>query len=60
MLDIKRIRANPEEVMRKLDKRGGGYNIDQVLELDEKRRSLLGGWKSLKVTGIRYLKRLQK
>ncbi|MCK9218333.1 MAG: serine--tRNA ligase [Firmicutes bacterium] len=48
MLDIKVIRANPEEVMRKLNKRGGEFKIPQVLELDEKRRELLGVVEELK------------
>lgn len=41
MLDIKRIRNNPEEVKKQLSKRGTDYNIDLVVELDEKRRQLL-------------------
>ena len=41
MLDIKRIRMNPEEVKKGLAKRNGEYDIDKVVELDEKRRQLL-------------------
>ncbi|KNF07578.1 serine--tRNA ligase SerS [Gottschalkia purinilytica] len=41
MLDIKRIRLNPEEVKKELGKRGGEFEIDKVLELDEKRRTVL-------------------
>jgi len=41
MLDIKRIRLNPDEVKEGLAKRNGEYDIDQVLKLDEKRRELL-------------------
>jgi len=41
MLDIKRIKKNPEEVKAALSKRKGEYDIDKVLELDEKRRALL-------------------
>ncbi|WP_427337654.1 serine--tRNA ligase [Caloranaerobacter sp. DY30410] len=41
MLDIKRIRNNPDEVRKALEKRGLGSEIDEVLELDEKRRKLL-------------------
>jgi len=48
MLDIKVIRANPEEVMRKLKRRGGEYRISEVLELDEKRRELLASVEELK------------
>lgn len=48
MLDIRVIRANPEEVIRKLNKRGGDYRISEILELDEERRGLLGGVEELK------------
>lgn len=41
MLDIKRIRNNPEEVKKALKKRHGDFPIDRVIELDENRRSLL-------------------
>lgn len=41
MLDIKRIRSNPEEVKKALAKRQGEFPIDQVIELDEKRRGIL-------------------
>ncbi|NLV76574.1 MAG: serine--tRNA ligase [Tissierellia bacterium] len=41
MLDIRRIRKNPEEVKKALNKRHGDFPIDEVLELDEKRRSML-------------------
>lgn len=41
MLDIRRIRLNPEEVKAGLAKRNGEYGIDKILELDEKRRQLL-------------------
>ena len=36
MLDIKRIRANKEEVIESLNSRFGNYNLDKVIELDEK------------------------
>ena len=48
MLDIRVIRANPEEVIRKLNRRGGEYRISELLELDEKRRELLGVVEELK------------
>ncbi|NLW23335.1 MAG: serine--tRNA ligase [Tissierellia bacterium] len=48
MLDIKRIRKNPEEVKKALEKRQGDYPIDKVLELDEKRRELLTQVEELK------------
>lgn len=41
MLDIRRIRKNPEEVKIALEKRHGDFPIDEVLKLDEKRRNLL-------------------
>ncbi|NMA86027.1 MAG: serine--tRNA ligase [Tissierellia bacterium] len=41
MLDIKRIRKNPEEVIKALEKRHGNYPIDQVLELDQEKRNIL-------------------
>ena len=41
MLDIKRIRMNKEEVIESLNSRFGNYNIDKVLELDEKRREII-------------------
>lgn len=41
MLDIRRIRSNPEEVVNALKKRHGNFPIDKVLELDEKRRKVL-------------------
>ncbi len=41
MLDIRRIRSNPEEVILALGKRKGDFPIDQVLALDEKRRSII-------------------
>lgn len=41
MLDIKRIRINKEEVIESLNSRFGNYNIDKVLELDEKRREII-------------------
>ena len=41
MLDIRRIRMNKEEVIESLNSRFGNYNIDKVLELDEKRREII-------------------
>lgn len=41
MLDIKRIRANPEEVKRLLAKKGEFPAIDELLRLDEKRRETI-------------------
>jgi seryl-tRNA synthetase len=41
MLDIKRIRKNPEEVNELLKRRNPELSIDNVLKLDERRRALL-------------------
>ena len=41
MLDIKRIRTNKEEVIESLNSRFGNYNLDKVIELDEKRREII-------------------
>lgn len=41
MLDIKRIRANKEEIQKALEGRNGNFSIDEVLVLDEKRRRLI-------------------
>lgn len=41
MLDIKRIRKDPELVKTQLAKRHGDFGIDDVLALDEKRRNIL-------------------
>jgi len=41
MLDIKKIRSNPEEIIKALGKRKGSFPIERVLELDEKRRAIL-------------------
>lgn len=42
MLDLRRIRENPEEVQAALSKRGKGITIAPILELDKKRREILG------------------
>ncbi len=41
MLDIKRLRANREEVVKALNKRHGNFPIQELLEVDEKRRVLI-------------------
>lgn len=41
MLDIKKIRTNTEEVMAALSKRHGEFPIQELLELDKKRRELI-------------------
>lgn len=63
MLDIRRIRKNPEEVVKALEKRHGDYPIDKVLELDEKRRSLLAeveGMKSKQNSVSKEIPKLKK
>ena len=41
MLDIKRIRQNPEELQEALNRRSGTYSLEEVLAVDEDRRGLL-------------------
>ena len=49
MLDVKRVRANYEEIKEKLEKRGEDLgNFDQFAELDSKRRELIGKAEVLK------------
>ncbi|CDI48113.1 serine--tRNA ligase [Clostridium tetani] len=51
MLDLKRIRSNPEEIKKALAGRGEDFDvsvIDKVLQLDEERRNILVEVESLK------------
>ena len=48
MLDIKRIRNNPEEIIEALKKRRGEYPIQKLLETDEKRREVIQKVESMK------------
>ncbi len=48
MLDIKRIRADKDQVIRALKKREGNFPIDKVIDLDEKRRKLLAQVEEMK------------
>lgn len=48
MLDIRRIRENPQAVKDALAKRHEEYPIDRVLELDEKRREIIKEVESMK------------
>lgn len=41
MLDIKRIRANKKEVIDLLNRRNGNFDIEKIVELDEKRREII-------------------
>jgi seryl-tRNA synthetase len=60
MLDIKRIRTNPDEVVNALKKRHGDFPIDKVLELDEKRRNLLVQVEEMKAEQNRASKEVPK
>ncbi len=63
MLDIRRIRSNPEEVQAALDKRHGGFSISGILELDAQKRALLVEVESLKARrneGSALIPRLKK
>ncbi|MGI6732188.1 MAG: serine--tRNA ligase [Anaerovoracaceae bacterium] len=49
MLDIKKIRESFDEIKKSVESRGqGDYEIGRVLELDEKRRSILGSVEQMK------------
>lgn len=48
MLDIKRIRNNPEEIIEALKKRWGEYPIQKLLDTDEKRREVIQKVESMK------------
>lgn len=52
MLDLKLIREKPEWLKERLRTRGQDYPIDEILELDKKRRELIK-----KVEYLRYLRR---
>ncbi|NIM93625.1 MAG: serine--tRNA ligase [Anaerolineales bacterium] len=58
MLDIQRIRDNPEEVKAGLARRGEEQPIDEVLQLDTKRRSLLTEVEGLKADRNRTSKEI--
>ncbi len=60
MLDLKRIRMNPEEVKEALAKRNGEFPIDQVLELDGKRRKILVNLEDMKAEQNRVSKEIPK
>jgi seryl-tRNA synthetase len=48
MLDIRAIRSNPEEIKRKLSRRGQEFRIDDIVKLDEERRQVLYSVEELK------------
>lgn len=58
MLDIKRIRSNPEEIRQALMTRNGTYPIDELLELDEKRRDALANVETKKAEKNRVSKEI--
>lgn len=60
MLDIKRIRMNPEEVKEALGKRHGEFAIDEVLKLDEEKRELLVKVEEMKAEQNRVSKEIPK
>lgn len=60
MLDIRRIRINPEEVKEALAKRHGEFPIDQVLDLDEKRRQILTEVEDMKAKQNQVSKEIPK
>ena len=48
MLDIKKIRQNPQAVKQAVDRRGKKTNIDRLLTLDAERRALIAGTEAKK------------
>lgn len=48
MLDLKYIRENTEEVKKYLKARNSDFNLDEVIELDKKRREILSEVEVLK------------
>ena len=61
MLDIKRIREDYENVKKSVESRGkGDYNIGRTLELDDKRRELLGEVEALKAEQNKKSKEIPK
>ena len=49
MLDMKRIRQNPDELRQALKNRNSAMNVDELLALDEKRREILSQVEALKM-----------
>lgn len=60
MLDIKRIRNNPEEIKKKIKTRNANLDnvIDEVLKLDELRRKLISETESMKAQQNGYNKKI--
>ncbi|MDB9416373.1 serine--tRNA ligase [Microcystis aeruginosa] len=40
MLDLKQIRENPEEVQKRLDSRGGSYDLAPIIQLNQQQKAL--------------------
>ena len=51
MLDLKQIRENPEEVQKRLDSRGGSYDIAPILQLNQQQKALEQERSSLQARG---------
>ena len=60
MLDIKRIRNNPEEINELLKRRDPNLSIDRVIELDEKRREILKKVEEMKANQNKVSKDIPK
>lgn len=60
MLDIKRIRKEPEKIVEALNKRSGNFPIEELLELDEKRRNLIQEVEALKAEQNKISKEIPK
>jgi seryl-tRNA synthetase len=60
MLDIKRIRNNPEEINELLKRRDPDLSIDKVIELDEKRRGILKTVEDMKANQNKVSKEIPK
>ena len=60
MLDIKRIRQNPEEINELLKRRDPNLSIDKVIELDGKRREILKTVEEMKANQNKVSKEIPK
>ena len=61
MLDIKRIREDFDNVKKAIESRGNGdYNIGHAIELDDRRRELLGEVEALKARQNRDSREIPK
>ena len=60
MLDVKRIRSDVELIKSSLAKRGGEYDIDLIVDLDEKRRSILVQVEEMKARQNKVSKEIPK